>query len=363
MIDALYANNQTDIPFPTVLSQALGPANGSVVAAGILRNNPIWTNQTGILKIWTDIARIAAGKRLLIHPDAHVSRAGGCCSHVDGNAWFGDTHFPVANWTRGLIFVARWASNHTNVLSIGLRNEPRESWSSTADNVNNRAELGYNWLNLAGNMTMAADAVHAVNPNLLMTWSGMGFGQDVSALVTRGKENLLTAPCYRCSAIRDAYRREPVVFDLSQHPWADKVVWELHLDAASEDMDTGSCRVIEAGLYRSGMNALGIAPPAACNITGGDCLPAKRLTPVVLSEVGGPQDGRLLNDTLVNCLRQYTVRNRVPWMMWSLAGTYRILSGVQGARDSWGLLNATWDGFQFPEAVERLWRPWVNGTY
>lgn len=360
MIDAIYASNQTETPILTALSQTLGADNGTAITTAILAHNPIWTARTTRLKILTDITRIAAAKRLLVHPDAHVSRAGPCCSHTDGNAWFGDTHFAVANWTRGLAYMARWAGNHSNVVSMGLRNELRESWAPGG-----RA-LEYNWVNYVGNMTEAADAVHAANPDILMMWGGMQFGQDLSALTTEGK-NLWTADCYRCSRVRDGYRREPMEFDLDDHPWGDKVVWELHLDENSEDLDTGSCRVIEADLYRNGFNALGIPSPAACNITGGGCEPAKRLTPVILSEVGRAQNEGLLNSTLLACQRVYTTGNKVSWMMWSLAGSYRIRDGVLGVNDTWGLLNATWDGWQYPEGVDAFWGPWVremglNGT-
>lgn len=153
----------------------------------------------------------------------------------------------------------------------------------------------------------------------------------MSALTTR--KNILTAPCYKCTAIRDAQRREPVYFDLDSYPWADKLVWELHLYSSSEDVDTGTCEIIEAGLYRNGFNALGIDPPAACNITK-DCPPAQRIAPVVLTEFGHAQDPSMYNVTLQSCLKEYTKKNGISWAMWSLAGSYRIRSGTQGLIDT-----------------------------
>ena len=90
---------------------------------------------------------------------------------------------------------------------MSLRNELRRSLNDTT--------LGYNWPNLVGNNTAATDAIHEVNPDILVSWSGMQFDQDLSA-VTSGL-NLNIAPCYKCDAIRDGYRLEPKVFDLAEH--------------------------------------------------------------------------------------------------------------------------------------------------
>lgn len=233
---------------------------------------------------------------------------------------------------------------------MSLRNELRES--------SNRTGLVYNWETLAGNLTAATDALHAANADLLVTWSGMQFDEDLSALTTGA--NLLTAPCYKCTAVKDALRREPLRFDLAAHPWADKVVWELHLYKMSDDVDTDSCALSEAALYRNGFNALGIDPPApGCAVEGVDCRPAGRLTPVILSEFGNAQDATLYNDTLAQCLRAFTTRHRVSWMVWSLAGSYRIRSGVQGLPDTWGLTNDDWTGWRDPDTIEGHWKPWI----
>lgn len=353
MIDEIYDRGGHDVPLLTALTAALGARNGTRVAQAILSKNPTWTLKTTRFEIWSDIARAAFTRGIFIHPDVHVGKAQWCCSHVDGNAWFGDVSFPVQNWLRGLGYVATWAREHPNVVSMSLRNELRESW--------NRTDLYYNWATLVGNMTAGTDAIHAAHPGLLVTWSGMQYDQDLSALTTAGT-NLLTAPCYKCTAIRDARRREPVVFDVDAHPWADKLVWELHLYGGSEDVDVGTCDVIEAGLYRNGFNALGIEPNAAgCAVLADDCPPAAaRLTPVIFSEFGHAQGAGLYGDLLQNCIREFVIRNRVSWMMWSLAGSYRIRQGTQGLVDTWGLTSADWSGWNSPETVEGYWKPWVR---
>jgi hypothetical protein len=349
MIDQVYDRNGTDVPLEVALINALGYVNGTKVTNEIIAKNPGWTSQTTRFEIWSDIASLAESKGIFISPDVHVGKAQWCCSHIDGNAWFDDLNFNATHWRRGISYVANWAKQHPNIVSMSLRNELRESWNVT--------NLYYNWDTLVGNMTAGADAIHAANPDILIIWSGMQYGQDLSAL-TSGK-NILTAPCYKCTAIRDAARRDPVVFNLKDHAWADKLVWELHLYRMSEDVDTGTCDIIKAGFYRNGMNALGIDAPPACNVTN-DCPKAVAETPVIISEFGSAQDATLFNDTLQNCLKEYTIENKISWMMWGVAGSYRIRSGVQGFADTWGLTTPDWTGWQYERGIEEFWKPWVE---
>ncbi|KAF6785046.1 glycoside hydrolase family 5 protein, partial [Colletotrichum musicola] len=350
MVDQIYDREGEDVPLEVAMITALGYVNGTKVTNDIIRHNPSWTRETTRFEIWSDIVTAAHERGIFISPDVHVSKAMWCCSHMDGNAWFDDVNFNSSHWRRGLSYVADWAKQHPNIVSLSLRNEVRESWNVT--------NLYYNWDTLVGNFSAGADAIHAANPDVLILWGGMQYGQDLSAL-TSGK-NYLTAPCYKCTAIRDARRREPRVFDIDEHAWADKLVWELHLYKMSEDQDTGTCEAIEAGLYRSGFNALGIDAPAGCNDTEADCPPASRLTPVIFSEFGNGQDETLRNDTLQVCLREYTVKHGVSWMVWSLAGSYRVRSGAQGVEDTWGLTNFEWDGWNDPATIEDVWKPWVE---
>jgi endoglucanase len=349
MVDEVYERKGMDIPLELAMIEGLGYVNGTKITNEIIKNNPAWTTQTTRFEIWSDIAQLALSRGIFIHPDTQMSSAQWCCSHTDGNGWFDDVYFDVSRWHRGMAYVASWAKKHPNVVSMSLHNELRESW--------NRTDLYYDWMTLVGNMTAGADSIHNANPDLLITWSGMQYDQDLSALTTH--KNLLTAPCYKCTAVRDAHRRQPIYFDLGAHPWADKIVWELHLYDMSEDLDTGTCPISEAELYRNGFNALGIDAPAGCNMTG-DCPKAQRLTPVILSEFGNAQDAALFNSTLQNCIMSFTKANQISWAMWSYAGSYRIRSGAQGVPDSWGLTNANWTGWNYAHGIQDYWKPWVK---
>lgn len=350
MVDQVYERDGLDIPLEVSMIEGLGYVNGTKITNEIIAKNPSWTRETTRFDIWSDIAQLALARGIFIHPDIQMSSAKWCCSHVDGNAWFGDVNFNIGNWHRGMAYVATWAKKHPNVVSMSLHNELRESW--------NRTDLVYNWITLVGNMTSGADTIHAANPDLLITWSGMQYDQDLSALTTH--KNLLSSPCYKCTAIIDAHRQPPKFFDLNSYSWANKIVWELHLYAQSEDVDTGTCPIIEAGFYRNGFNALGIQPPAAgCKLTG-DCPSAQRLTPVILSEFGSVQSTALYSNTLQNCIMAFTKANKISWAMWAYAGSYRIRSGAQFVSDTSGLTNPDWSGWNYPQGIDNYWKPWLQ---
>lgn len=358
MVDEIYDSDQDDIPLEDAMIKALGHYNGTRITTDIVKLNPKWNRNTGRFQIWSDIADLAAERGIFVHPDMHITKAKWCCSHDDGSSWFNDSNFSVANWTRALGYVAEWAAEHPNIVSMSLVNELRQPWKEDFP------EFQYNWMTLVGNMTLGSDAIHHSNPHLLISWSGLQFDEDLSAL-TSGT-NLLTSPCYMCVAIRDAPRRDPVYFDLADHPWGRKVFYELHLYTMSEDLDIGTCGIIKAQLYRAGFNALGMDPPEDCSLLEssplGPCRPAKRLTPVAFTEFGQAQDATMLNSSYIDCLREFTTENDVSWAVWALAGSYRIREGSQGVDDSWGLKTFDWKAWRTEEGVEKVWKPWVEET-
>ncbi|KAI6785256.1 uncharacterized protein J7T54_006898 [Emericellopsis cladophorae] len=358
MVDEVYESDQDDVPLEAAMIKALGYYNGTRVTSDVVKHNPSWNRTTGRFQIWGDIVDMAAERGMFVHPDMHIAKAGWCCGHDDGSAWFGDENFNVKNWTRALSYVADWAKDFPNIVSMALVNELRQPW------VDDYPKFGYNWMTLVGNMTLGSDAIHEANPDLLISWSGLQFDEDLSAL-TSGT-NLLTSPCYMCVSVQDSPRRDPVVFNLDDHAWGDKVFYELHLYTMTEDLDIGTCDIIKAQLYRAGFNALGMDRPKDCDLLEnhhlGPCREPSHLTPVAMTEFGTAQDETLLNNSYIDCLREFTTENDVSWAMWSVAGSYRVRSGGQNVNDTWGMMNFDWDGFRFEEGVEEIWRPWVQET-
>lgn len=294
-------------------------------------------------------------------PDNHVSKAKWCCSHFDGNAWWGDRYFDAEKWRRGLAYMANWAKAHPNIASMSLRNELRSAWPQ---NDTDQTKVEYSWISWASNVTAGADAIHEANKDLLITFSGLQYDQDLSAVTQ--ELNLNVAPSYKVDAIRDGRRRKPVHFRIDEHDWKNKAVLELHLYSMSENADTGTCEAIQAQLYNFGFNALGIDAPKGCasHETDGDikyhCAPAKRKTPVWLTEFGQAQDATLYSDTLTNCLRDFTVENKVGWAVWSIAGSYYAREGGQDVDDTWALLNHNWSDWRDPATFKSFWKKWIG---
>lgn len=356
MVDEVFESDQDDVPLEAAMIKALGYYNGTRITTNIVKHNPKWKRSTGRFQIWSDIVELAARRGIYVHPDMHTAKAGWCCGHDDGSAWFNDASFSVANWTRALGYVAEWAAQHPNIVSMSLVNELRQPW------VENFPRFQYNWMTLVGNMTLGSDAIHRANPDLLISWSGLQFDEDLSAL-TSGT-NLLTSPCYMCVSIQDSPRRDPVVFNLDDYAWGAKVFYELHLYTMTEDLDVGTCDMVKAQLYRAGFNALGMDRPRDCDLLEdhplGPCRKPSRLSPVAMTEFGQAQDPTLLNSSYIDCLREFTTDNGVSWAVWSLAGSYRARQGGQNVDDTWALKNFAWDGWRFQEGIDKVWKPWIE---
>lgn len=362
MIDQIYENNGTDITVQHALLYALGEDNGTRIMEMINKNNPEITNTTTRFEVLSMIAEEEKKQGMLMHLDNHISRAIWCCSHDDGNAWFDDMDFDVNNWHRGHRYMAEWAKKHSNIVSMSLRNELRKSAV--------KPNLEYNWKTWWGNVSQAAENIHATNPDLLITISGLDYDIDLSALTTQA--NLLDAPYVNTDMdkIANAESMPPMYADVANTKFgkANKAVLELHAYKMSTYYQDHleDCGAIQAGLYRFGFNALGqSARPDSCTNSTDfsdpySCPEANITLPALLTEFGDAQDSSYGNVTMQKCLREFTTKNKIGWAHWALAGSYRIRQNVVFNNDTWGLTNPTWTEFQSKETVDNFFRPWIK---
>lgn len=65
-------------------------------------------------QVFDAIAEECAANEIYVHLDNHISQGTWCCSTSDGNAWWGDTYFSIANWTRGISYMADHVSIYTS---------------------------------------------------------------------------------------------------------------------------------------------------------------------------------------------------------------------------------------------------------
>ncbi|EPQ27969.1 uncharacterized protein PFL1_04296 [Pseudozyma flocculosa PF-1] len=361
MIDEIYANNGRDVTLRDTMVHALGEANGTRVTNDIIKHNPQWTAQTTRLQILADVAKAEAQAGILMHLDNHISVAQWCCGATDGNGWFGDRDFDVAKWHRGLQYMAKWAKGHANVQTISLRNELRKSKLDDS--------LEYSWVNWWNHVREAAELVHAANPDLVITLSGLDYDIDLSAVTTQA--DLRTAPSTDSALMKPkTTSSKPVIADIKSTSFgkANKAVLELHAykqsDFYSENGHLNDCPLLEAAFYRFGFNAVGMSPPAACRSDKWEepygCPRPKINLPVLLTEFGDAIDSNYKSVTLQKCLRDWTTKNKIGWAQWSLAGSYRIREGKQQFEDTWGLTTKDWSAWRSTDAMENFFKPWVR---
>ncbi|PWN90467.1 glycoside hydrolase [Acaromyces ingoldii] len=339
-----------DVTLAWALKNGLGLAAGTNVLAQVLKNNPQWTAETPRMKIWSDIANLERDNGIMMHLDNHVSKPMWCCSNTDGNAFFGDRYFDIARWTRGLSKMARWAIDHPNVASMSLRNELRPVEPATA-------AVEYSWTAWASNVTAGANAIHTANNNLLITISGLSY-------------DLTLAPITRELDLSVVDQKKagtpPVYFRIDDHAWHEKAVLELH--SYDHKGITTPCDIIEANLYNNGFNALGITPPLGCasgptsstvDPTGKvACYPAKRLTPVWLTEFGQKQTDPILH--LNTCLRDFTVKHKIGWAMWAAVGSYYTRQNTADFDETWGLFTHDWSAWRNQTTFTGWWMQFIQ---
>jgi hypothetical protein len=109
MVDDYLANSPNQTLEKSVLN-AIPGTNGTNVLNSILKKNPQFTRNTTRLEVWDAVGKELSRQGVIIHLDNHVSKAFWCCGDDDGNGWFGEKHFDVEKWKRGLAFMTKHVS-------------------------------------------------------------------------------------------------------------------------------------------------------------------------------------------------------------------------------------------------------------
>jgi hypothetical protein len=184
--------------------------------------------------------------------------------------------------------------------SVGLRNELRPSLTMAP------TLQPYTWSTWKKYMTAAASAVHAVNPDVLIFFSGL-------------LSDSIIEPAVAGSTVL-----EPgFSFSVAEYEWAGKFVFEMH------EYDVGmssSCTVYQSLLLSFGADA---------TTKTGD---GTNRAPLVISEWGHDESDATgaYNSAYSTCLSQFMADRQLGWMLWVLAGSYYIRSGVQDSDETWG---------------------------
>jgi hypothetical protein len=155
-------------------------------------------------------------------------------------------------------------------------------------------------------MTAAASAVHNANSDVLIFFSGLESDFNIEPAV--GGSTLLD-PGFS--------------FTVADYAWADKFVFEMH---EYDEGISSICSVYESILLSFGADA---------TTKTGDGV---NRAPLVITEWSHDEtDASDAYDSAYStCLTQFMVDRQFGWMLWVLAGSYYIRSGVQDSDETYG---------------------------
>lgn len=312
MIDQIESNGGVDVTVQAALVAALGQDNGTAIFEKVLSHNPSFSSNTTRLEVFDAVAGAAQENEVYVHLDNHLSKSGWCCNPLDGNTWWGDEYFSVANWTRGLTYMADHAKTWPNFMSMSLRNELRQPFLNAT-----LYEQSYNWQDWYKYVKQGVEAISSVNANVLIFLSGLESDTTLEP-VTNGT----------------ALAPGSEAFNIYDFP-TNKIVLELHNYAnILGGTSSKNCTALEQDLLQAGFNAL-----------QND---SSNPFPVFMTEFGFEQDDTTWQGTFASCIETFLADQQAGWMIWSLAGSYYVREGTQDADDSWGLLSHDWSSWRSP---------------
>ncbi|KAL5718011.1 cellulase [Ranunculus cassubicifolius] len=268
--------------------------------AGIKVNNPSFL-ELPVLQAFQAVVKSLADNNIMVILDNHISKPGWCCSNFDGNGFFGDKYFDPNLWIKGLTRMATLFNDTSNVVAMSLRNELRGS----KQNVND-------WYKY---MQTGAEAVHSVNPNVLIILSGLNYDKDFGFL-----------------------DKQPVNLTFE-----GKLVFEVHWYGFSDGQSWANgnanqvCGSVVDNLMRRGLFLL------------------EKGYPVLLSEWGVDQRGTNVNDNrYLNCIMGVAAELDLDWALWTLTGSYYLREGVMSLDETYGVLSWDWCSARNSSFIQRI---------
>lgn len=260
------------------------------------------------------VVSVLAAHTLMVVLDNHVSKPQWCCAGNDGNGFWGDEYFDVDTWVRGLTRVASAFSTTPFVVAMSLRNELR------GPRQNEQA-----WRVL---MSQAAEAVHDVNPNVLILAGGLSFATDLNFL----------------SANRG--------LDSSRFP--RKLVYEFHWYKWS--------RLARGANFNNASDAR-VCETSQSNVHIDNGFLVDQGVPVFLSAFGiDLASADYAENRFLDCVIDYLGTADLDWAFWALQGSYYKRNGSEDVDEPFGLLQSTWRAFRNPSIVARLQNSIQNST-
>lgn len=260
------------------------------------------------------VVSILTAHGLMVILDNHVSKPQWCCSSNDGNGFWGDVYFNADEWLQGLTTVASTFSGDPFVVAMTLRNELRGPRQNEAD-----------WRVL---VSQAAEAVHDVNPDVLIVAGGLSSATDLNFL---GDNKAL---------------------DTEHFP--GKLVYEFHW--------------YKWNRLAKGSDFNNASEPEACSNTQNNVhidngFVVDQGTPLLLAEFGiNLVSVSYAENRFLDCVLDYLRRVDLDWAFWALQGSYYLRNGKEDVDEEFGLLGSTWRNWRNPRVIARLQYGIQNST-
>jgi endoglucanase len=259
------------------------------------------------LEVFDEVVRALTAEGLMVVLDNHNSDAIWCCGD-DGNDLWHNERYPESSWLADWEAMAARYRDDPLVVGADLRNEPRlrATWGGPAETSwQAAAERGGN-------------AVLAANPDLLVIVEGVAYAADLSGAATLPVE--LAVPDRVVYSAHDYVWFEPGVTSAEQ--WYERIHPRWGYLATGPDP-----------------RPLWVSEFGTCNTSPG-CVHG-----------ASPEAPGFWFDILTTFLADHGVG----WAYWPLNGTQSTgASRTWGAPETYGVLNAAWDGFADEALAARL---------
>ncbi|KAL1199935.1 Glycosyl hydrolase 5 family protein [Cardamine amara subsp. amara] len=252
-----------------------------------------------LIKAFQEVVTCLEKHRVMVILDNHISQPGWCCNDNDGNGFFGDKHFNPDLWIKGLEKMASMFAISSNVVGMSLRNELRGPKQNIKD-----------WYKY---MSKGAEAVHAMNPNVLVIVSGLSYDTDLSFL--------------RDKPFEVSFKRK-LVFE--RHWYGFWGSWEGDTLSKICGRETENMMKMSGFLLEKGI-------------------------PLFVSEFGVNQRGNNGNDNMfLSCFMALAADLDLDWALWVLAGSYYIRDTTIDSDESYGVLDWSWSSIRNITTLQKI---------
>ncbi|CAI0414721.1 unnamed protein product [Linum tenue] len=265
----------------------------------IARFNPLVVRMTH-LQAFDAVLDELGRQGVMVDIDNHVSKPMWCCKEKDGNGFFGDAYFDPKEWLLGLTVLARRYVYKPQVQNHGER-QSEATWRKY--------------------VTLAGNAIHVANPNVLIFAGGISYASVLSFL-----------------------KKKPL-----STTFGNKLVYESHwypFTAGPEKVWTEKplnqlCRAKIDGYVNT----------TAFSFTAG----GSAAVPLFVGEVGIPgAEVKKSSDNFLSCFATWAAENDLDWAWWGLQGGYYFRDNRTGMDEYFGALSYFWDRPRNPFLLNRL---------